>query len=818
MSDVARRILVVEDQRLIAADIENTLKKLGYVVVGNVASGEDAISQSEQVRPELVLMDVRLRGELDGIHAAEIIRDRFNLPVVYLTAYADEDTILRAKKTTPYGYLVKPFNERELRATIEIAFYTHQMERTLADERARRQGAEEFRILVDGVKDYAIFMIDVNGRVTTWNSGAERLKGYKREEIIGKDFSIFYPEEERQAGHPQRLLETALRDGRYEEENWRVRKDGARFWASVIITAVRNESGTLIGFAKVTRDLTERRLAEEQREAERHEAELVLRESEEKFRLLVDEVRDYAIVFLDIAGHVMTWNAGAERINGYRADEIIGQSFVRFYVPEDVTAGLPGRLLRQATEQGVASDEGLRLRKDGSRVWAYVVLTALHDKSGRLRGFAKVTRDITEQKHVEQRMAILADVSRLLSESLDSDQILFTITHMVVPAFADGVAVTLRDPQGEARLGLFHSANPELLAAVQALQRKGTYRVTAPSRRVMRTGRSELHPKVTSEWLRTQEVDDELVPLFPRFGIHSTIYVPVMMGGQPLAVIAFTSAAPRVYNEHDLVFAEELARRASTAMHNADLFQTAKKERQRAEEAAELRERLVAVVGHDLRQPLAAIDIRLKVLRRLAKNPEFLEDLDRLQASSRRMSRMIEQILDFTRSRLGRGLELAFAPMDLREALTAIVDELRAAHPAATIQLQCPELRGAWDRDRLEQVFSNLLGNALAHGDPDKPVTVTAGAEALHVWVQVHNEGPPIPQELQSALFNPFRLGERSSRSPAGLGLGLYIANEVIHRHGGQIEIRSTAAEGTTLRVALPREVVGHSGDQGVGP
>ena len=145
MSEAARRILIVEDQRLIAADIENTLKKLGYVVVGNVASGEDAISKSDQVRPELVLMDVRLRGEMDGIQAAEIIRDRFNLPVVYLTAYADEETILRAKKTTPFGYLVKPFNERELRATIEIAFYTHQMERTLADERAKRRGAEEFK-------------------------------------------------------------------------------------------------------------------------------------------------------------------------------------------------------------------------------------------------------------------------------------------------------------------------------------------------------------------------------------------------------------------------------------------------------------------------------------------------------------------------------------------------------------------------------------------------------------------------------------------------------------------------------------------------
>ena len=132
------------------------------------------------------------------------------------------------------------------------------------------------------------------------------------------------------------------------------------------------------------------------------------------------------------------------------------------------------------------------------------------------------------------------------------------------------------------------------------------------------------------------------------------------------------------------------------------------------------------------------------------------------------MSRMIEQILDFTRSRLGGGLELVFAPMDLREALTPIVDELRTAHPSATIQLQCPELRGAWDRDRLEQVFSNLIGNALVHGDPAKPVTVTAGADGARVWVEVHNEGPPIPQELQSVLFNPFRRGERESRARRG--------------------------------------------------
>ena len=811
MSEAAHRILVVEDQRLIAADIENTLKKLGYVVVGNVSSGEDAISKSDQLRPELVLMDVRLRGEMDGIQAAEIIRDRFNVPVVYLTAYADEETILRAKKTTPFGYLVKPFNERELRATIEIAFYTHQMERTLADERARRHAAEEFKILVDGVRDYAIFMLDGNGRVTTWNSGAERLKGYKGDEIIGKDFSIFYTEEARQAGHPKRLLETALREGRVEEENWRVRKDGTRFWASVIITAIRNESGTLIGFAKVTRDLTERRLAEEKREAERHEAERVLRESEEMFRLLVDEVRDYAIFFLDPEGHVMTWNAGAERIKGYRADEIIGQSFVRFYLPQDVVAGVPSRLLRRATEEGVATDEGVRLRKDGSRFWASVVITALHDKSGRLRGFAKVTRDITEQKHAEQSMAILADASRLLAESLDSEQILFTITHMAVPAFADGVAIHLRDPQGELHLGLYHAANPELLAAVQELQRKSTYRVSAPNRRVMRTGRSELHPKVTPEWILAQEADDELVPVIRRFGAPSIIYVPIVLWGRPFAVIVFSAAPPRVYNEHDLVFAEELARRASTAMHNAELFQTAKRERERAEEAAALRERLVAIVGHDLRNPLSSISMAAQLLSSsaLATADEGL--VSRIQRSANRMTRMIDQILDFARIRSGQSFELQLESADLRQVCQAVIDELRLSRPDQEIALSIEGRADAlFDSDRIAQVLSNLIGNAIQHGTGG-PISVTVReATPDAVAIEVHNFGPAIPQAAQAGVFDAFNREATAGDRGSSVGLGLFIANQIVRAHGGSIAVRSPDRDGTTFSVVLPRRPAGN--------
>ncbi len=804
MSDAAR-ILVVEDQRLIAADLENTLKKLGYGGVGNMSSGEDAIRACDELRPELVLMDVRLREEMDGIQAAEIIRDRFHVPVVYLTAYADEDTILRAKKTAPFGYLVKPFNERELRAAVEIAFHTHQMEQTIADERARRHAAEEFKILVDGVTDFAIFMLDAHGQVATWNSGAERQRGYTTDEIIGKDFSIFFTEEARQAGHPKRLLETALRDGRYEEEGWRVRKDGTRFWTAVSILPIRDESGILVGFANVTRDLTERRLADEKREAERAEAARVLRESEERFRLLVDQVRDHAIIFLDPDGHVMTWNAGAERINGYRAGEIVGQSFLRFYSPKDVIAGVPNRLLRQATEQGVVTHEGLLVRKDGTSFWASVAITALHGSSGRLSGFAKVTRDITEQKHAEQSTAILADASRLLTESLDSEQILFTITQMVVPAFADVVLIYLRDPQGQPRLELFHAVNAELDAAIRTLQRTGAFRAAAPSRRVMQTGRSELHALLTPEWLGLQQVDDEVASLIRKFGVSSTIHVPLNRADRPFAVIVFASTGTRVYTDQDLFFAEELAHRASSATHNAELFHTVTTERERAEEEVELRERLVAIVGHDLRNPLSAISMAAQMLSaQVAHTDEHL--VNRIQRSAKRMSRMIGLNLDFSRIRSGQSFDLRIESADLRHICQSVIDEFRLSTPSQEITLSIDGLTTVQiDPDRIAQLMSNLIGNAIQHGSRGPVDVAVYKAEANALAIEVHNFGPAIPKAVQPHLFEAFHRGPDAASRGSSIGLGLFIADEIVRAHGGSIAVRSPDRNGTTFRVVLPQ-------------
>jgi PAS domain S-box-containing protein len=247
-----------------------------------------------------------------------------------------------------------------------------------------------FQRMVEQAREYALFVLDPQGRIMTWNLGAERIKGYATQEIIGRHFSVFYPPEAVARGWPAHELKVATREGRFEDEGWRLRKDGSRFWANVVITALRDEHGRLLGFSKLTRDLSERR---------RHEE--ALQQSEERFRLLVEGVVDYAIFLLDADGIVTSWNSGAQRIKGYAREEIIGSHFSRFYSDEDVDAGKPWEELAAARRDGRVQDEGWRVKKDGSTFWARVVLTALRDAQGQLRGFAKVTQDLTQSRHIQ---------------------------------------------------------------------------------------------------------------------------------------------------------------------------------------------------------------------------------------------------------------------------------------------------------------------------------------------------------------------------------------------------------------------------------
>lgn len=250
-----------------------------------------------------------------------------------------------------------------------------------------------YRLLIEAVTDYAIYMLDPDGVVTSWNPGAQRFKGFTASEVIGSHFSRFYIDEDRKSGLPARVLEISAREGRFESEGWRVRKDGSRFWAHVVIDPIRSPGGQLVGFAKITRDLTERRAAEKS-----------LRQNEEQFRLLVQGVTDYALYMLDPQGHVSSWNAGAERIKQYRAEEIIGQHFSRFYTEGDRQKGEPQNALDTAQREGRFEKEGWRVRKDGTQFWANVIIDAIRDETGAIIGFAKITRDITERRDTQKAL------------------------------------------------------------------------------------------------------------------------------------------------------------------------------------------------------------------------------------------------------------------------------------------------------------------------------------------------------------------------------------------------------------------------------
>lgn len=249
------------------------------------------------------------------------------------------------------------------------------------------------RLLDEAVDDYAIHTLDSAGRIASWSAGAARLFGHDASEILGCDYACFHTRKDRDAGVPQQALRQADAEGRFETEGWRVRSNGKRFWAQVVIDAIRDSQGQLLGFAQLIHDLSEGRAAKE-----------ALRRSQEQFRLLVQSVTDYAIYMLDHRGRITNWNLGAQRIKGYLPEEVIGRHFSCFYTPEDREAGEPARGLAAAEREGRFEKEGWRVRKDGSRFWANVVIDPIRDSDGRLIGFAKVTRDITHRIEAEREL------------------------------------------------------------------------------------------------------------------------------------------------------------------------------------------------------------------------------------------------------------------------------------------------------------------------------------------------------------------------------------------------------------------------------
>jgi PAS domain S-box-containing protein len=298
-----------------------------------------------------------------------------------------------------------------------------------------RKSEENYRLMVEAVKDYGIFMLSPTGHIVTWNQGAQNLKGYSQNEIVGKHFSTFYTAEDLEDKKPERELKIAIETGKYEEEGWRVKKNGSVFWANIVITSLFNEENQLVGFSKVTRDLTGRKENEEN-----------LKQSEERYRSLVEQVLDYGIFMMDEKGRIISWNEGAKKLKGYTFDEIVGKYFSIFYPEEDLLNGKPALELKVARAEGKYEEEGWRKRKDGTLFWANVVITAVYNTAGILIGFSKVTRDLTERKEAERILRDSYERYRKLSEELKVTNNELTYANGELEQFTSIVSHDLQEP------------------------------------------------------------------------------------------------------------------------------------------------------------------------------------------------------------------------------------------------------------------------------------------------------------------------------------------------------------------------------------
>ena len=427
-----------------------------------------------------------------------------------------------------------------------------------------RESEERFRLLVEGVKDYAIFMLDAGGCVSTWNLGARRIKGYEAEEIVGEHFSAFYTTEDVERGHPEEVLRLAAADGRYEEEGLRVRKDGSTFWANVVVTALRDDAGTLRGFAKVTRDITERKEAEERER-------LLVREQAARERAtdILESISD-AFYAVDREWRFTYVNGKAEELWGRSREGLLGKNLWEEF--PDAVNRESYRRIRRTMEEGVTTEF-----ETGLTGGAWVAGRAYPSREG----LSVYFRDETEQRMTEESQRFLVQASAVLSSSLDFPETLASVARLAVPTLADWCAVDIVEEGGVPRRLAVEHSDPKKVRLAYELERRYPPDPDSPSGlyNVLRTGEPELMAEIPGELMEQVARDEWHRELLIGLGLRSYMVVPLVARGRILGAISFISAeSGRRYGEADLRLAEELARRAAYAVDNASLYEEAQKE------------------------------------------------------------------------------------------------------------------------------------------------------------------------------------------------------------------------------------------------
>jgi len=618
------------------------------------------------------------------------------------------------------------------------------------DSRIAVQGVDDlsFRVFIETVRDYALLMLDPTGHIVSWNPGAEAIKGWKAEEILGKHFSTFYPPESIERGLPAHELVVAAREGRFEDEGWRVRKDGTRFWANVVITALQGPNGTLTGYAKVTRDLTERR---------RHEE--ALRYNELRFRTLIEGVRDYAIFMLDPDGHIASWNAGAQHILGYDAVEAIGTHFSRLLVPDGAEQTRARRELQVAAREGRFQEEGWRRRKNGTQFWANVVITAIRDPQGALLGFSKITRDLTERIRHEAELRESQERFRLLVESV-----------------VDYAIVTLDEE------GMITSWN-------SGAERINGYTAT----QILGRHFSRLYPP---EDIQANKPWRQLAMARERGRVNDESWRLRSDGTQYWAnnVIA-TLPATDVRKRAFYMVTQDLSQR-----RNAETL---------ADTAQRMHE-FIAMLAHELRNPLAPIRNAVALMERRKITDPLVESMRQtIDRQSQNLTRIVDELLDVNRVARGQFV-IEKQTLDLRDVIARAVETSRPIidRHGHHLQLSIPDqpIDCYGDPMRLAQVLVNILNNAAKYTPDGGDIRLSTAVKDSRVELRVRDNGRGIERDAIDRIFDLFmQVDPQAGSALGGLGVGLALVRRIVELHGGSVHVVSDGlGKGSEFIVRLP--------------
>jgi PAS domain S-box-containing protein len=674
--------------------------------------------------------------------------------------------------------------------------------------RPQTEDTSLLRLLVERVLDYAIFALTPDGHIASWNAGAQRLKGYSAAEIIGQHFEQFYTAEDRVAGHPAQLLARARSEGRVEDEGWRVRKDGTRFWADVVITALFDDTGVLRGFAKVTRDRTEVRAAEEQ-----------LRQSEERFRTLVDTIRDYAIFLLSPEGEILTWNQGAQRLKGYEQSEIVGHSFKRFYTPEARAKGLPEQLLAAARADGRVEDEGWRVRKDGTRFWADVVITALRDGAGHLIGYAKVTRDLSDRRQAEHDRAARLAAERAAERIQRLQVATAALAAASRPEHAAEVLTDVAVRALDAAAGVIAFPTPDD-DALEVIDVRGAQETTLlRQQRIGVTDEAPLaHAWRTNKplFLQSRKQAETAYPDFAAnlaaSAFEAWVTIPLSINERRLGVLSLYFNESRVLDPDQREFLLTLGEVGAQAIDRARLYVSEEIARTEAEAAVRTQDEFLSVAAHELRTPVSAIKATAQladraIVRGSADAEHTRGQLRNIVRASDRLAVLIDDLLDVSRLRTGR-LQLRRSHIDLGAIVEEIVSRYSQTEIHHRFSVRAPGKHSLVDADplRVEQVLDNLLSNAVKYSPAGGDIDVQFRNEDGGVTLTVSDAGVGLPAGQEARIFEVFgRASNATVRQIEGLGLGLAICRQLVEAHGGHISATSPGEDmGTTLTMWLP--------------